>query len=399
MRAFVAVAEELNFSRAAERMYLSQSALSRQIRALERIVGCELVHRSTRHVSLTLAGEALLDRARPVLIALDEAVTAAQTVGGEMAARIMRLWAPVAAVWSAVATPQQLREVFEDFMAQQPVPTGASIRAVNAGGVPGLTIGDDPEILYLHGGGYVIGSAYGYRSLVGALVAATGCGAVVPDYRLAPEHPYPAALDDALAACRWLIRQRRDASGASGAGASSAGGANSAGGAGGVVLAADSSGAGLVLGVLQRLRDAGEPMPAGAVLLCPGIDLTGERLLPSADRTHPMDEVAEGAAVYLAGHPVSDPLVSPLLADLTGLPPLLIECAAGDRARPEAEELAARAREHGVDVRLEKYAVDVHAFQVYWSFLPEARAALADAGAFIREVLPSGQTRRGSALA
>lgn len=98
LRAFVAVAEELNFSRAAERLYLSQPALSRQIRTLERAVGCALLRRSTHRVELTLAGSAMLDRARPVLAALDEAIAAAQSVGGELAARIMRLWAPVLAV-------------------------------------------------------------------------------------------------------------------------------------------------------------------------------------------------------------------------------------------------------------------------------------------------------------
>ena len=101
LRAFVAVAEELNFSRAAERLYLSQPALSRQIRMLERLVGCELLRRTTRHVELTLAGEALLDRAGPVLAALDEAVAAAQTVGGELNARIMQAWTPMMAIATA----------------------------------------------------------------------------------------------------------------------------------------------------------------------------------------------------------------------------------------------------------------------------------------------------------
>src|SRR3954471_14605754 len=94
LRAFVAVAEELNFSRAAERLYVSQPALSRQIRTLERVVGCELLRRTTHRVELTLAGSALLDRARSVLEALDAAVAAAQSVGGELNARIMSLWAP-----------------------------------------------------------------------------------------------------------------------------------------------------------------------------------------------------------------------------------------------------------------------------------------------------------------
>src|ERR687888_1868411 len=113
LRAFVAVAEELNFSRAAERLYLSQPALSRQIRTLETVIGCELLHRSTHHVELTLAGSALLERARPVLAALDEAVAAAQSVGGELAARIMHVWAPMIALATPESSFQQMREVFE----------------------------------------------------------------------------------------------------------------------------------------------------------------------------------------------------------------------------------------------------------------------------------------------
>src|SRR3954453_11149698 len=122
LRAFVAVAEELNFSRAATRLYLSQPALSRQIRALERLVGCELLRRSTHRVELTLAGDALLDRARKLLGDLDEAVAAAQSVGGEMAGRMARLWAPVVETSSAGATIQDLRAEYERFMAQAPMP-------------------------------------------------------------------------------------------------------------------------------------------------------------------------------------------------------------------------------------------------------------------------------------
>jgi acetyl esterase/lipase len=368
LRAFVAVAEELNFSRAAERLYLSQPALSRQIRALERAVGCELLRRSTHRVELTLAGEALLDRTRTVLAALDEAVAAAQSAGGELTARIMRLWAPVLAVATGETSIEAMREVFEGFLAKLPVPPEVPVRPVTAGGVPALALGEDPAILYLHGGGHVLGSAYGYRSLAGALVTAAGRGALLADFRLAPEHPYPAALDDALSAFRWLAERR--------------------GGASRVLLAGDSSGAGLVLSVLLALKQAGEPLPAAAALLCPSVDLTGELLAPHAGAPHLMDEMGRIARAYLGEHPVGDPLVSPLRADLHGLPPLLVQAATGDRARPEAQALAARAREHGVDARLELYPGDAHVFHVFWSFLPEAADALAQAGAFIRDALP-----------
>lgn len=367
LRAFVAVAEELNFSRAAERLYLSQPALSRQIRTLERVVGCELLRRSTHRVELTLAGDALLERARAVLAALDEAVAAAQSVGGELTARMMRLWAPVLAVATGETSLQAMRDVFEAFLAQTPMRPEVTVRPVTAGGVASLRLGEDPALLYLHGGGYVLGSAYGYRPLVGGLVDASGTGALVPDFRLAPEHPFPAAVDDALAAYRWLAEHRGDASR--------------------VVLAGDSSGAGLALAVLLSLKAADEPMPAGAALLCPSIDLSGAMLTPSTG-PHLMDEMGRTAEAYLAGHPIEDPLVSPLRGDLAGLPPLLVQCATGDRARPEAEALAERAREHGVDARVELYPTDAHVFHVFWSFLPEASDALAQAGEFVRDVLP-----------
>jgi epsilon-lactone hydrolase len=374
LRAFVAVAEELNFSRAAERLYLSQPALSRQIRTLERVVGCALLRRSTHRVELTLAGSALLDRARPVLAALDEAIAAAQSVGGELAARIMRLWAPVLAVATDQTSIQALREVFEDFLAQTPVPPEITVRPVTAGGVPALTLGDEPAILYLHGGGYVLGSAYGYRPLVGALVGAAGTGALVPDYRLAPEHPFPAAIDDALAAYRWLTDRR--------------------GGASSVVLAGDSSGAGLALALLLKLKADKQRLPASVVLLCPSVDLSGGMLSPGRG-PHLMDDMGRTAEAYLAGHPIEDPLVSPLRGDLAGLPPLLVQCASGDRVRPEAEALADRARDHGAQVRLEHYPSDAHVFHVFWSFLPEAVDALAKAGAFIRDTLTTQQAATG----
>jgi acetyl esterase/lipase len=363
LRAFVAVAEELNFSRAAERLYLSQPALSRQIRTLERLVGCELLRRSTHRVELTLAGDALLERARRLLADLDEAVAATQSVGGEMAGRMARMWAPVAETSSAGASIQDLRTEYERFMAQAPVPPDIDVRPVTAGGVPSLVVGPEPRVLYLHGGGFIVGSAYGYRPLAGALAAAANAGVLVPDFRLAPEHPFPAALEDALSAYRWLAEQRTDASR--------------------IVLAGDSAGAALVMSLLLTLKANGEDMPGGAVMLCPGVDLTGEMLEP-VDHPHPFDDIGIVRESYLQGHPVEDPLVSSLRADLSGLPPLLVQCATGDRARPEGKALAERAREHGVDARLELYPAETHVFHVFWPFLPEASDALAQAGAFIR---------------
>ncbi len=270
LRAFVAVAEELNFGRAAARLYLSQPALSRQIRALERLVGCELLRRSTHRVELTVAGSALLDRARRLLADLDEAIATTQSVGGELANRMATMWAPVLEVVAADRDIQEMRTAYETFLAQSPVPDGVEIRPVNAGGVSSLAIGPagdaETPILYLHGGGYTVGSAYGYRPLVGALVAAAGAGALVPDFRLAPEHPFPAALEDALSAYRWLLDQR---------------------GGAGIVLAGDSAGAGLACSLMLTLRAQDLPLPAGAAFLCPGVDPTGDAILSASSGGDP----------------------------------------------------------------------------------------------------------------
>jgi monoterpene epsilon-lactone hydrolase len=373
LRAFVAVAEELNFGRAAERLHLSQPALSRQVRALERLVGCELLRRSTHRVELTLAGEALLDRARRLIRDLEAAVAATQSVGGELARRVAQLYQPLAELAMADADIQQVRAAYETLHAEFSPPPEIAVRPANADGVAALHVAAEPAqpptILYLHGGGYMLGSAFGYRPLAGALAAAAQTGALVPEYRLAPEHPFPAALEDAVAAYRWLIEQHETP--------------------GLVTLAGDSAGGGLALSLLLCLRERGLPLPGAVVLLCPGVDLSFDRVAiapDSPERDVVLEIGRKTAAAYLAGHPLDDPLVSPLLADLSGLPPMLIQAATGDHFRPEQQALAERARDHGVDVRLELYPVDVHVFHYFWSFLPEAASALESAGAFARDV-------------
>ena len=369
LRAFVAVAEDLNFGRAAARLYLSQPALSRQIRSLERLVGCDLLRRSTHRVELTLAGEALLDRARGLLREVDEAVSAARSVGGELLARIARHWESFAEV--SPGDLQERRIAFEGLHAQFEPPPGLGVRSVNAGGVPGLLLTPEPAapagVLYLHGGGHVAGSAFGYRPLAGALAEQAGTGVVVPDYRLAPEHPFPASLEDAVRAYRWMLDR----------------------GATQVTVAGDSSGCGLVLSLVLRLKQQGLPMPAGVVLFCPWVDLA----MAGRDRSpHELDDFRRASAgLYLAGHPADDPLVNPLSADLAGLPPMLVQAATGDPLLDEARALTEHAQDSGVDARFELFPVDTHDFHIFWSFLPEAAQALQQAGRFARQTARAAQ--------
>ena len=367
LRAFVAVAQELNFGRAADRLYITQPALSRQIRTLETLLGCELLRRSTHRVELTLAGEALLDRSRPLLREVDAAISAAQSVGGELVGRIARIWEPLIRAVVADADVEEQRMAYEAVHANFSVPPELSVMPVNANGVPGLVLSEQPQdppvVLYLHGGGYMLGSAFGYRPLVGAVARAAGAGALVADYRLAPEHTFPAAIDDAVAAYRWMLDRGAEP--------------------GHVTLAGDSSGGGLVVSTLLKLKELRLPLPGGAVLLCPWVDLNMQL---AEQATKDSAEVMQRcAAAYLGGHPADDPIASPLGADLGGLPPLLIQAATGDEHLPDARALAEHARASGLDAQLELYPVDAHVFQIFWSFLPEAADAIEAAGRFARE--------------
>ena len=375
LRAFVAVAEELNFGRAAQRLYVSQPALSRQIRGLEQLVGCELLRRSTHSVALTLAGEAMLERSRQVLRDVDQAVVAALAVGGELLGRIARALEPMRGVLGAGPDLGEARAAFEALNEQFSPPAGTITRPVRAGGVPSLVVspgeGHEPTVIYLHGGGYVLGSAFGYQPHAGALAAAAQTGILVPDYRLAPEHPFPAAVEDAQRAYLWLRERSADPNR--------------------LVLAGDSCGGGLVLSLLLTLKREGLPLPAAAVMLCPRLDLT-LRTAAATDAPLAGDEDARRCVqAYLAGHRPDDPIVDPLRADLGGLPPMLIQAATGDARLADAKALAALAQDHGVEAHLELFPVQAHAFQLFWSFLPEAADAMEASGAFIREVSAAGE--------
>jgi monoterpene epsilon-lactone hydrolase len=316
LRAFVAVAEELNFGRAAARLYLSQPALSRQISTLERLIGCTLLRRSTHQVELTVAGDAMLECARRLLRDLDKGISATRSVGGELVGRAARAWAAFGDI--ASADLKNLRTIFEDLHGQFSPPPEVTMRPVNTGGVQALTLAPqgnpDATVLHVHGGANVMGSAFGYRALCGALALAAERTVVVPDYRLAPEHPFPAGLDDCLRTYVWMLEQ---------------GGAPER-----ITLTGDSTGALMVMSMLITLREQDIPLPGGVALLCPGIDLTCKTFtLKADDELQPLmtlDQVRGFIDDYLAGHPMDDPVVSPLTADLTGMPPMLIQAATGD---------------------------------------------------------------------
>lgn len=234
---------------------------------------------------------------------------------------------------------------------------------------PGAT--DDATVLYLHGGGYAIGSLESHRGLIARLSAACGVRFCAVDYRLAPEHPHPAAVDDGVAAYRALLDQGIAAAR--------------------LAIAGDSAGGGLTIATLVAARDAGLPMPAAAAVLSPWLDLegTGESRTTRADvdPVIPNERLKELAEYYLAGQDARAPLASPIYADLRGLPPVLVHVGDAEVLLSDSTTFAERAREAGVDVTLEVWPEMIHVWHLFGAMAPEGRDATAKVGAYLRERL------------
>lgn len=223
-------------------------------------------------------------------------------------------------------------------------------------------------VLYLHGGGYVIGSPRSHRHLAAAIAAAGQASALLLDYRLAPEHPYPAAVDDATAAYRWLLEQGVAP--------------------GHVVIGGDSAGGGLTVATLLALRDARLPLPAGGICISPWVDLTfsgaSYRTRAAVDPIVKRPGIDEMARAYLGATAAQTPLASPLFADLRGLPPLLIHVGSDEVLLDDAVQLADRAKTAGVDATLEVWDRMIHVWHWFLPMLDEAQGAVDGIGRFIQ---------------
>jgi monoterpene epsilon-lactone hydrolase len=262
-----------------------------------------------------------------------------------------------------------------------PIPRGVSVRPAESGGIPGEWIVPKGApfgrvLLYIHGGGFVFCSTATHRALVARLAIASGIRAFSMDYRLAPEHPFPAALDDCLAAYRGLRE----------------GGIEP----GGIVVAGDSAGGNLALTLLLALRRAGEPLPAAAVCLSPVTDLafTGEsaRAKVGIDPIFPAGASSPMASSIRSDYVASgDPyheLISPLYADWRGLPPILLHVGEDEILLDDSVRVAEKARSAGGQAELVVWRGMWHVFQVFAPFLPEAEQSIRQIGKFIREALP-----------
>ena len=286
----------------------------------------------------------------------------------EMVARI---------VASGMRTPEEadpaLITAMRDLELAAPRPDIPDVRVagVDRSGVPCLEVtpvaGDSfGTVVYVHGGGYIWMRAATHLAVAAAFVRATGCRCVSVDYRRAPEHPFPAPVEDLVTVYRSLL----DAGTSPGA----------------IAFAGDSAGGGLVIAGLVALRDAGVPLPAAGVSISPWSDL--EVTGPSADTVD--DPVVSGnalrmmAGIYLAGADPRSPTASPLHADLTGLPPLLVQVGTREALLDDARRVAARARAARVDVTLTEYEDVIHMWVVSGPDIPESLAAYREAGDFVK---------------
>lgn len=270
-------------------------------------------------------------------------------------------------------TIQQTREKVDGSMLLLPVLAGAEIEPFNARGITGdwvsmPGVAADRVLFYLHGGGYVMGSARTHRDLAARFSQAAGVRVLVPNYRLSPENPYPAALEDATAVYGWLLEQGYKPEN--------------------IAFCGDSAGGNLAVVTLLALREAGMPLPAAAILLSPWTDLTlsGASVTTKAevDPMIKLGDAKEQFAYYVGNNDPANPLISPIFADLGGLPPLLIHVGSDEVLLDDSVRLAEQAQAAGTEANLKVWEGMWHVFQSLASMLPEGRESIDELGAFVK---------------
>ena len=269
-----------------------------------------------------------------------------------------------------------LREGMEAMTATSELPEGTRCEPCEVAGRPAEWV-EAPDadasrvLLYSHGGGYVIGSIATHRALVARICQVAGIRGLILDYRLAPEDPFPAAVEDATAAYRFLLEAGTEARN--------------------IALGGDSAGGGLTFATLVALRDAGTPLPGAAIALSPWVDLegSGASMTTKAD-ADPMvgrEGLLEMARLYLAGADPKTPTAAPLHADLSGLPPLYVQAGTAETLLDDATRIAERALAAGVQLELELFEDLVHVFQAFAPHVPESLEAIEKLGAFLKRQL------------
>ena len=265
------------------------------------------------------------------------------------------------------------RAGLEAMTAETVLPEGTTSEAICIGDIPAEWIrvpASDPKkvVLYLHGGGYALGSIATHRGLGARIAEASGTTVLMPDYRLAPETPFPGAVEDGTATYLYLLEQGIEAQH--------------------IAIGGDSAGGGLTFATLVNLRDKGHALPAAAFTLSPWVDLEGlgESMVTraAADPMIQKDGLQRFSDMYLAGADPRSPLAAPLHADLSGLPPILIQVGTAEVLLDDAVRIEARIREAGGSVELEPFEDLIHVFQAFAPIVPEAVEAIGKIGAFVK---------------
>lgn len=294
--------------------------------------------------------------------------------------------APVAAMRQAMSAHKghrlgpEARPMFDAMLGAVPAAAGVAAEPATVGGIAGFRLRPtnprpDARLLYIHGGGYMLGSARAFTSFAGQIAARVGVEAFIPDYRLAPEHKFPAALDDVLGAYRGLVAEGADR----------------------IVIAGDSAGGGLTLALLSRLtasREAGLPHPAGAAVLSPWTDLTltaaSMKTRAEADPIFTRDVLQTFADAYLHGQRADNPMASPLHAALETLPPIRIDVGNDEILLDNATRYAERARAAGVEITLSVWEGMPHVFQSSLGRFLAAEQSLNAIGDFLHRRVVNG---------
>ncbi len=274
----------------------------------------------------------------------------------------------------ADGTIEGMRTSYVEMMSRFPLADDVKSIPVDAGGVPAQWISapgaaDDRILLYLHGGGYVICSVNTHREMISRMSRASGVRALGIDYRLAPEHPFPAPVEDSVAAYRWLVSNGADPAK--------------------IVVAGDSAGGGLAVALMVALRDAGDRLPAAGVCISPWVDL--EAIGDSMTSNAAVDPgVQREGLLFMTRQYIGDgdpraPLAAPLYADLHGLPPLYILVGSIETLLDDSTRLAECARGAGVEVEMEVWDDMLHIWPIFAPILPEGQRAIERIGEFIRK--------------
>ncbi len=269
-------------------------------------------------------------------------------------------------------TPLEMRASMQAAVANLPRPQDVECERVDAAGVPAEWVRapgarDDRALIHLHGGGYVMGSLDTHRGLAVHLSRATRAPVLLADYRLAPENPHPAAVEDAVATYRYAVRSGMDP--------------------GRIAISGDSAGGGLVVATLIGLRDDGDALPAAGVCISPWLDLTrsGESCRTNLDEDVMVtqDLLEKASEAYCKGCDPRAPTASPLFADLAGLPPLLVQVGTAELLLDDSRRFAKLAKRAGVDVTLEVADEMIHVWHAFADFVPEAKEAIARIAEFL----------------